>query len=223
MKWLVVVLSLFVYGQLSAAGLCIKNDDGEFTNNCIVGWNGATDYIAYAGALSAMLDKFTSAIFYDSFENQRNWFGVRCRIEPGVHDADPPEAPTGCTARTLTEESKNISLATSFQRTLETADPLIDELSWTAPALQFRNSSYHSPRKNDKSAACNTMMNHLGIAPLWTAFASSFQQDYDAYNDPYRKKIFKHWFQAIKRLYGFYANRMKRLSRNIKREYRCEV
>lgn len=223
MKWLVVLFALFVHGQVSAAGLCKKNDNGEMTNKCIAGWNGATDHLAYAGALSAMLDKFLSIIVYDSYDNAGYWFGMRCRVDPGDLTIDPPEPSIGCTGVRIYDSVINSSLSISFHRTLKTASVLMDELNWVNPALSYRVSSFNVPAKNDKEAACSVIASHQGIAPLWIAFADSFRQDYDAYNDQYRKKLYKNWFQGIKRLYGFYANRMKRLARNIKREYRCEV
>ena len=223
MKWLLVLASLFIHTQVSAAGLCIKDDNGEMPQRCIVGWNGVTNQIAYAGALSAMIDKFTTIIAYDSYINHGYWFGFECLVDSGVPatDEDPAEPPGGCTgaARYYTE-TINVPLATAFQRTLTAGRALIMKLQF-GPALYYRNYTTNVPEKIDKSDACRSVTTYLGIAPLWRNFADSFQRDYDSYKDKYRKKIFKHYFQATKRLYGFYANRMKKLMRQVKREYNC--
>ena len=81
MKWVIVVASLFMHTQVSATGLCLPTADGEeLSRKCIVGWNGVTNYIAYSGALSAMIDKFTTVIAYDSYVNHAYWFGFECRV-----------------------------------------------------------------------------------------------------------------------------------------------
>ena len=228
MKWLVVVLSLFVYGQVSAAGLCKKNDNGEFINSCIGGWNGATDVVAYAGALAAMLDKFKISIGFDSYTDDRRWFGYICHFDSGgAPDDDPREDSTGCNYEVPSLSDVNTPQVHAFFYTLKIGNKLSTKLEqMILPSLKY----YHTygedgkdSAKVDKRRACSTIHYHRQIALLWSNFASSFQQDYDAYNDPYRKKIYKNWFQSTKRLYAFYANRMKRIMRNIKREYRCEV
>lgn len=223
MKWLVVLFALFMHGQLSAVGLCKKTDQGV-SNNCIAGWNGATDQLAYAGALSAMIDKLGTVIVYDSYANHGYWFGLECKVDPGypATEEDPAEPPGGCTRLPTFEETINVPQATAFQKTLRSAHVLIIELN-PSRILTYRGYATNVPEKNDKTDACNSMNTYLGIAQHWNNFATAFQQDYDAFNDRYRKKIFKNYFQAIKRLYGFYANRMKRLMKNVKREYRCEA
>lgn len=224
MKWLIVLASLFAYGQVSAAGLCLPTADGEgLSHRCVVGWNGATNYIAYAGALSAMIDKFTTVIVYDSFANHAYWFGFTCIPSPGypATEEEPAEPPGGCTGEVRDKAKINVPLATAFQRTLRASHTLMGELQ-VAPHLYYRFSGSNVPEINDKKEACKSMTTYSGIAPHWNHFADSFRRDYDAYQDKYRKKIFKHYFQAIKRLYGFYTKRMKRLMRQVKREYNCD-
>ena len=223
MKWLLVLASLFIHTQVSATGLCIKDDNGEMSQKCIAGWNGVTNQIAYSGALSAMIDKFTTVIAYDSYHRHAYWFGFECLVHPGypATGEDPAEPPEGCTGSARYTETINVPLATAFQRTLTAATALINELQ-VYPALIYRDSSTNVPEKIDKGDACRSVTTYLGMAQHWNNFANNFQQDYDAYDDKYRKRIFKNYFQAIKRLYGFYANRMKRLMKGVKREYRCD-
>ena len=227
MKWLVVVLSLFVYGQVSATGLCKKTDEGV-SGSCIVGWNGATDVAAYGGSLAAMLDKFFMIIGYDSYTDDRRWFGFICAMDiGGAPDDDPREDSTGCSYDVPSLSNINTPMVHAFYRTLETGRKLSKKLEQmiqpTFKYLTEYGEDNNVPVARDKKNACAIFHYHRKMAPLWNNFATSFQQDYDAYNDRHRKKIVKNWFQANKRLYGFYANRMKRLLRNVKREYRCEV
>ena len=231
MKWLVVLFALFVHGQVTAAGLCIKDNNGEFTNRCIGGWNGATDVVAYGGALAAMLDKFRMVIGFDSYTDDRRWFGYICNFDSGGAPDDDPSYPrepsTGCSYEVPTLSAVNTPQVHAFYYTLKTANKLATKLEqMILPSIKYYYTYGEDGKdstKVDKARACETTQYHRKMATLWSNFASSFQQDYDAYDDIYRKKIYKHWFQATKRLYGFYANRMKRLLRNIKREYRCEV
>ena len=53
-----MLFSLFVHGQVSAVGLCKPATDGEgLSSDCIGGWDGASNAVAYAASLSAMIEK----------------------------------------------------------------------------------------------------------------------------------------------------------------------
>ena len=220
MKWLIVLASLVMHEPVSAAGLCKPTGDNRKAE-CIAGWKGATDVVAYAGALNAMIDKLIMSIIYDSYTDQRRWFGFYCNRTKGDRDADPPQPPGGCQLDTPSVSSVSEPLANAFWSTLDKADKLELRLrELVHPTLDFI--TFFDPEKHDKISACNAEYYHTRIASYWNDFATAFRQDYDAYDDKYRKRIFKNYFQAIKRLYGFYANRMKRVMKTIKREYRCE-
>ena len=220
MKWLIILFSLFVHTQVSAAGLCKPSEhQGKF--DCIAGWNGATNYVAYAGALAALLDKFSAVIAYDSLVTPDYWFGRRCEIYPGVPDED---APAGCQDAT---GEIDVPLINAFHQTLEASDELMSELEKIDKQLSYGHPQFDqggaeaTAKDYDKRYACSAANSVSRVSPLWVSFANSFQQDYNAHDNQYRKKILKHHFQAIKRLYGFYASRMNRLSRDVKREHNC--
>ena len=141
MKWLIVLASLFVYGQVFGAGLCIPSEDGqEKSNNCIHGWKGITDYVAYSGALKTMLNKFMISIVYDTYINYYYWYGYQCGLNIGDPDSDPPEPAQGCVSPMLQKSRVNVSLANAFHETLKAANTLEDELTMIALALHYRQS-----------------------------------------------------------------------------------
>ena len=223
MKWLVVLVSLFVHTQVSAVGLCKPTADDEgMSNKCIGGWNGATKSLAYVGALTAMLEKLQVVIIYDSYAHSKYDFGHLCEVSAGNPDVDPPIPARGCLNHMPQQSDINTSLASAFHRTLDTSQALFKKLEGVVTAqIYYEIGSSNNPEIRDQISACQTRSIHKKIAGYWNNFADNFQRDYDAYQDKYRKKIFKHYFQAIKRLYGIYANRMKKLMRKVKREYDC--
>ena len=227
MKWLVVLSSLFVHGQVSALGLCKPAADGEgLSNSCIAGWDGASNAVAYSSSLSAMIEKLVVVIVYDSYANARYNYGHQCIIEPGDPEADPPRASRGCSKQMPLTADINNSLALAFIRTTISSAPLrskLDAIAHLQVSYYYKRTiNGNVPEMRDKVAACNTVNTHKRIAPLWNNFADNFQRDYDAYQDKYRKKIFKHYFQATKRLYGIYAKRMKKLMKKVNRDYACD-
>lgn len=226
MKWLVVVCSLVVGSQVYAEGLCEPLADGKgASGSCIADWEGGESAVAYAGALAAMLEKFSYAIVYDAYKNRGYWFGYRCGIDEGNPNEDPPEPPRGCLIPSAPSTDINVSLTTAFHRTLDTAGALEAKLQGAIIAsLTYRASSHiNFPELRDKIEACTTRYIHNKVAPLWNNFADNWKKDYKAYKDKYRKKIFKTYFTAIKRLYGIYASRMKKLMKKVGRDYDCDL
>ena len=225
MKWLVVVCSLVVGSQVYAEGLCKPLADGKGASDyCIAGWDGAENAVAYAGALAAMLDKLTTAITFDSFINQNYEFAPRCKVNEGNPNADPPEPSSGCMAESIASSEVNASLVNAFHRTLGSARLLLQETEGTAKLqLIYRIGTGNNVQLRDKIAACATRYTHNKVAPLWNNFADNWKKDYKAYKDKYRKKIFKTYFTAIKRLYGIYASRMKKLMKKVGRDYDCDL
>ena len=226
MKWLLVLCSLVVGGQVYAEGLCKPLADGKgASNDCIADWEGAENAVAYAGALAAMLGKFSYAIVYDSYEHHGYWFGYKCIADIGNPNEDPPEQPRGCLTPSAPNTDINVSLTNAFHRTLDTANRLLTKLHGSVVSqLSYEDSSVvNIPELRDKIAACDTKNTHNKIAPLWNNFADNYKKDYKAYKDKYRKKIFKTYFTAIKRLYGIYASRMKKLMKKVGRDYDCDL
>ena len=223
MKWLVVLFSLFMHTQVSAVGLCKPTADGEGAiSMCIGGWNGATKAVAYSLALQSMLEKLLVVITYDSYVNNSYVYGAMCYINTGDYENNPPIPSTGCMGHMPLKSAINASLTTAFHRTIKTSRKLEAKLLAIATSqVTYYGGVHNSPERQDELHACNTRHIHKRVASLWADFADNFQRDYDAYQDKYRKKIFKHYFQAIKRLYGIYANRMKKLMKKVKREYDC--
>ena len=218
MKWLVVLVALFMHTQVFAAGVC---HDGK----CIGGWDGATIAVSFSGALHALIDKFTTTIVYDSYVNHNLYFGFRCVVNPGYagDEVNQPEPPSGCMSDATKNPppSINVPLATAFKKTLKAADNLLAELD-PIIVLSYNQTSLNA-KQYDKIEACRSVTTYLGVASFWNKFNKSFQKDFEAYRGKYRKKIFRHHFQTIKRIYGLYANRMKKLTRKIKSDYNCDV
>ena len=223
MKWLVVLCSLYVCGQAYAEGLCkrLANDQG-MSNLCIADWNGSAKVVAYAGALSAMLDKFSYTIIYDSYHNDAYWFGYMCSESlPSPTEGDTHQ---GCSGKVASKSKINTSLANAFLDTLVTAATLESELEAQASLqLRYMSGTRNLPELRDKLAACGIHRGHREVAPLWNNFADNYQREYRAYKDKYRKKIIKTYFNALKRLYGIYAARMKKLMKKVGRDYDCDL
>lgn len=123
-----------------------------------------------------------------------------------------------------TRSKINTSLVNAFHRTLGSARQLMNEIDGIAIAqLVYRIGTDNNVQLRDKIEACRTRDTHNKIAPLWNNFADNWKKDYKAYKDKYRKKIFKTYFTAIKRLYGIYASRMKKLMKKVGRDYDCDL
>ncbi len=194
----------------------------------VANYGEAARVFAFAAIMRSSLDSFLWTVAYDGvYLRYALAFGPICNLRyDEVYDAekdkDVPTTFYGCSPQLFPTDHVSQTLFDAYQQTLLSAEKLrnkLGEVYRSAIVYELTNSDQ---AEYNKLMACGARYSHTKIAKLWKTFHNNYKREHQLYSYERRKHIINRHFIAIKRGYGLYASRLKKISQNIEREYDCD-
>ncbi len=226
-----ILFMTWVFMLSSTAGLADSNLPDPVDR--IADFKEAEKVFAFSSIIRNSLDTFMWIVAHDSYANHTFKYGQRCNLKfDEVYDAerdeDVPSTFYGCHSQAYSADNASQTLFDAYKQTILSTEKLRDKIAGMYMWLvTFRRTSLDEETYN-KNTACNTRLKFrqrsggTTIAGLWKAFHNNYKREHQLYADERRKEIINRHFIAIKRSYGLYASRLRKISQSIERQYDCD-
>ncbi len=193
----------------------------------IANYGEASRVFAFSSIMRNALDTFMWIIAYDSHANFSFRYGPICNLKyDTVYDAeqddDIPSTFYGCHPLPVSVDNASQTLFDAYKQTLLSAKTLRARIEAVFTSTIAYERTHHDQAAYNKAMACSDRNTHKEVPAEWKIFHNNYKREHQLYSYERRKHIINRHFIAIKRSYGLYASRLRKISQNIEREYDCD-